>query len=458
MSPSPIPSIALIGRTNVGKSTLFNRLTETHKAIVSDVAGTTRDRIEGDCLWRGKVVKVVDTGGLDVERTSSIEDDVVKQANLAMKRADVILFVMDQKVGPLPQDRKLAAELARSGRRVIAVANKTEGAAANADVATSPEWRLGALPPALAVSAIKGTGLGDLLDEVYALLKKDGREPAEISQVKPVRVAVIGQPNVGKSSILNAILGEERFIVSPIAHTTRDPNDVQVEVGDRTYVLVDTAGIRKMHKVREKGGLERASVERARKLLERTDTVLFVLDASQGLASQERTLAGMLAEANVGVIVVVNKWDLVPDKTPGTAAEYERMVRRELPFISWAPIVFVSAITNKRINELFDIIDQVETSRHMVVTEEELDAFLRETTKRHLPSRGKGPSHPKVLGLVQTGIAPPTFHLTVKAKQTDVLHPSYLRYLENRLREHFGYKGSPIEIRIKVATAVSLRK
>lgn len=455
---SSIPSIALVGRTNVGKSTLFNRLTETHKAIVSDVAGTTRDRIEGDCLWRGKVVKLVDTGGLDVERTSQIEDDVVRQAQLAMKLADVIFLVLDQKVGPLPQDRDLALKLARSGRRVIVVVNKTEGAAALSDVATSPEWRLGSLPKAMAVSAIKGTGLGDLLDEAYRLLKADGREPAEISQVKPVRVAVIGQPNVGKSSILNAILGEERFIVSPIAHTTRDPNDVQVEVGDRTYVLVDTAGIRKMHKVREKGGLERASVERARKLLQRTDIVLLVLDATVPLAAQERTLAGMVAEANVGVIIVVNKWDLVPDKTSSTTAEYERMLRRQMPFVAWAPVVFVSAKTTKRVPELFDIIDKVETSRHMEVTEEELSAFLSAATKRHLPARGKGPSHPKVLGLVQTGIAPPTFHLTIKSKQTDVLHPSYLRYLENRLREHFGYGGSPIEIRIKVATAVGLRK
>lgn len=455
---SSIPSIALVGRTNVGKSTMFNRLTETHKAIVSDVAGTTRDRIEGDCLWRGKIVKLVDTGGLDVERTSQIEDDVIRQAHLAMKLADVIFLVLDAKVGPLPQDRELAQELARSGKRVLVVANKTEGAAAVADVTNSPEWRLGALPHAMAVSAIKGTGLGDLLDEAYRLLKADGREPAEISQVKPVRVAVIGQPNVGKSSILNAILGEERFIVSPIAHTTRDPNDVQVEVGDRTYVLVDTAGIRKMHKVREKGGLERASVERARKLLLRTDLVLLVIDASQSLAAQERTLAGMVAASNVGVIVVVNKWDLVPNKTPSSTAEYTRYLHRQIPFISWAPVVFISAKTSQRVNELFDLIDQVETNRHMAVTEEELDAFLRAATKRHLPARGKGPSHPKVLGLVQTAVAPPTFHLTIKSKQTDVLHPSYLRYLENRLREHFGYKGSPIEIRIKVATAVSLRK
>ncbi|OGL67157.1 ribosome biogenesis GTPase Der [Candidatus Uhrbacteria bacterium RIFCSPHIGHO2_01_FULL_63_20] len=455
--PSSVPSLALVGRTNVGKSTLFNRLTESHKAIVSDVAGTTRDRLEGECLWRGKVVKVIDTGGLDVEQVSVIEKDVIRQAEKAMKMADVILVVLDAKVGPLPQDRELVTRLRQSGKEVLLVANKAEGVSTVNDVLNGKDWRLsGYLPHP--VSAVKGTGSGDLLDEAYKLLEKIDRPPAEISQVKPVRVAVIGQPNVGKSSLLNSILGEERFIVSPIAHTTRDPNDVMVEIGDRSYVLVDTAGMRKAHKMREKGGLERASVERARKLLNRTDIVLFVLDASEPIAAQERTLAGMLSEAKVGVIVVVNKWDLVADKTPSTTAEYTRMLHRQLPFLAWAPVVFVSAKTAKRVSELFDLIDQVETHRHMTVTEEELSAFLTMATRRHLPARGKGPSHPKVLGLVQTDVAPPTFHLTIKSKQTDVLHPSYLRYLENRLREHFDFLGSPIEIRVKVATAVSLRK
>jgi GTP-binding protein len=453
----PVPSVALIGRTNVGKSTLFNRLTETQKAMVSDIAGTTRDRLEGDCLWRGKIVRIVDTGGLDVDQESVIEKDVVKQARIALQKADVIFFVIDAKEGPLPQDLSLAKELKSSGKAVLVVANKAESLS-QIHSTQSSDWRLSGLPSAIPVSALRGTGTGDLLDEAYKLLEKINRPPAELSQVKPVRIAVIGQPNVGKSSLLNAILGEERFIVSPIAHTTRDPNDVAIEIGDRHYVLVDTAGMRKMHKVREKGGLEREAVERTQGLLRKTDIVLFVLDASQPLASQERTLAGMLAASNVGVIIVMNKWDLIPNKTPATINEYERMLEQQLPFLSWAPMIFVSALTTKRVGEIFDLIDTVQSHRFANVEDAELEHFIKKSVKRHLPSRGKGPAHPTILGLVQTGMSPPTFHLTIKAKRTDVLHPSYLRYLENRLREFIDISGTPIEIKVKTASSVSLRK
>jgi GTP-binding protein len=454
MKDSRIPVVALVGRTNVGKSSLFNRLLEENKALVSDIAGTTRDRLEGTCIWRGQAIKIVDTGGLDVDQRDEIERNTVRQAKLAVKAADLVILVADAKQGPLPQETELARELKRSGKPAIIAANKAETPSERHSVEENA-WRLGGLPAPFPISALRGTGVGDLLDAVYVGLKKAGVEPVPMSQVKPVRVAVIGRPNVGKSSLLNTIFGEERFIATPVAGTTREPNDVLLEVGERSYLFIDTAGLRKMAKVKRTGGLERAGVERTKKVIDSADVVLFVMDASERIGMQERVLAGMIKDAACGLIIVANKWDLIPDKTPGTMTQYRKNIALSIPFISWAPVEFVSASTHQRVEKLFDVIDGVQQRRHEILPERELDSFWRAAVTRHLPSKGKGPAPPKVLGLTQIETGPPTFQLTIKAKRLDVLHPSYLRFLENQMRGRFDLTGTPVRIIVKGATSVS---
>jgi GTP-binding protein len=444
-----IPVVAIIGRTNVGKSTLFNRVIEQKKALVSAIPGTTRDRNEGDCLWRGRIVRFVDTGGLDMPHADEIERDVVRQAKLAMEKADLIVFVVDLKTGPLPQERQLALQLRKSRKPVLVAGNKAETPSQIAS-AKLPEWRLAGLPSPIPVSALRGTGSGDLLDAVYATLKKNGTPPAEITEVLGARVAVVGKPNVGKSSLLNAIVQEERFIVSPIAHTTREPIDTLIEVDGKEYVFIDTAGIRKLGKVRRSGGLEEAGVERTMEAVKRADIALFVVDASEPLGSQDRTLAGLLDEAHAGVIVVANKWDLIEDKTPDTINKFTEYIRAIFPFLKWAPVIFTSAKTGQRVENIFALIDSVQRARYMEIPEDELDEFFRKAVKKVLPTKGKGPSPPKVLGLKQVGVAPPKFSVTIRAKRTDVINQSYLRYLENQLHEAFDLEGTPVIVNARL--------
>lgn len=454
---NPLPTIALVGRTNVGKSTLFNRLLESHKALVSDIPGTTRDRKEGYCFWRGNAVRVIDTGGLDIVKGDEIEENIARQAQIAIKEADLIIFVLDVKNDPLPQDQDLARALKKSRKPVLVVGNKAETASERA-MLENPEWRLAGLNSPMPVSALRGTGVGDMLDLVYKKLKVLGKQPGPMSQVEPVKVAVIGKPNVGKSSLLNALLGEERFIATPKAFTTREPIDVLLEVEDRSYMFIDTAGIRKAGKVRKTGGLEKAGVDKTKKILQEADVVLFLVDVSQPLGTQEKNLAGLVKEQDVGLVLVANKWDLIEEKTPKTMNKFKEYIAASIPFIAWAPVVFISAKTKQRVHNLFDLIDQVQANRFVHIPENELDEFWRKAVVKHKPSKGKGPKAPTVLGMTQVGTAPPTFKLVIKAKRTDVLHPSYLRYLENRLREEFDFTGTPIQIRVKTATSVAKRK
>lgn len=447
-----IPTIALVGRANVGKSTLFNRLLERQAAIVSGIAGTTRDRKEGICLWRGTVIKIVDTGGLDVEQADEIEKSVVKQAELAISKADVVLFVVDMKQGPLPQERQLAEKLMKSGRPVIVVGNKAETMAI-INAAQDPAWRIMSLPAPVPVSALRGTGTGDLLDVIYEKLETISLKPAPLSEIRAVRVAVVGKPNVGKSSLLNSISGENRFIVSPIAHTTREPNDVLIEYQGREYILIDTAGLMKTAKMRKQGEIVAVGATRTEKVLPKADVALFVIDVTEPIGTQDKMIAGLIKEAGTGVIIVVNKWDLVKDKTTTTINRVRENIAAALPFVAWAPMVFVSAKTAQRIPDLFTLVDEVQKQRHMEIPEAELEKYWRGAVRAHLPSRGKGPKPPEIIGMQQTGVAPPTFQLMIKAKRLDVLHPSYLRFLENRMRMHFKMTGSPIVINVKGMTA-----
>lgn len=454
MTDLPIPRVALIGRTNVGKSTLFNRLLERPKALVSDVAGTTRDRNEGDCLWRGNVIRIIDTGGLDVEAESEIERQTILQAKIAMKQADVILFVLDAKIGPLPQEQELARMLKKSQVPVIVVANKAETPSERAHV-ENHEWYLQGLPKPIAISALRGSGVGDLLDLVYEKLIARGKPPIPSTLSDAIRVAVIGKPNVGKSTLLNALVGEERFITSPTAHTTREPNDTLIVRDGQSYLFIDTAGMRKSGKVRKAGGLEAQAVKRNQQVVRTADVTLFVIDASEPIGTQEKTLAGFIKDSGSGVILVVNKWDLVPQKTTTTMNRFREYVAASIPFLQIAPVLFVSALTKQRMKTVFDMIKTVQANRTRWIDEKELEAFLRSALKSHAPAAGKGPSAPKVLGIKQTDVAPLTFDLIVKAKRESTLSESYIRFLINRLLETFDLEGTPIRIHIRTARSVS---
>jgi len=454
MSKTTLPVVALIGRTNVGKSTLFNRLVEQSKALVSPEAGTTRDRNVGECLWRGQTIRVIDTGGLDVDKKDIIEKNILLQAELAMKEADVILFVVDLKNPPLPTDLDLASKLWKTKTPIIVVGNKAEKSVERRRI-HQPDWRLRGLPAPIAVSAIQGTGVGDLLDEVYDKLHEIGKDPVDYKELDAVRVAVIGKPNVGKSTLLNALIGEDRFITSPIAHTTREPNDVLLHVGDKSYLFYDTAGMRKHAKIQKSGGLEKMAVEKNEFIIRQADVSLLVLDATEPIGFQEKALAGILKDSGNGLIIIVNKWDLVEGKDVSTMNDYRKYFAKEFPFLVWAPILFVSALTKQRVSTIYKNIDQVHINRSIGLDSETLGGFIRVAIRQHLPSLGKGKNPPKVLGLKQVGSKPPTFDLTVKAMRTDSLHPSYLRFLENRLRELHDFSGTPMKINVRIARSVS---
>lgn len=449
-----IPTVVLVGRTNVGKSSLFNKMLEKPKALVSDTPGTTRDRNEGDCLWRGKIVRIIDTGGLDVNYADEIEKNIVKQADLALKRADLILFVIDLKDEVLPQDIELGKKLSQQKTPVIVVGNKAERDYERLSV-ENPEWQFSNLPKPIPVSAVRGTGVGDLLDAVYTILEERNRPPIEPTRIECPKIAVIGKPNVGKSTLLNSILGEERFITSSIAHTTREPNDTLIERDGKQYIFIDTAGMRKRGKVKKAGGLEAAAVKRNQTVVKLADITILVVDASEPIGTQEKILAGFLKDSGSGVIVVVNKWDLVADKKTNTMNQYREYIAASIPFLQWAPVLFVSALTKQRVQNVFELIDEVQKHRTKTIPHDDLEDLLKTCVQRRSPMKGKGSSAPKILALKQIGTKPPTFELVIKAKRADALSTSYVRFISNRLHEQFGLRGTPIRIHVRLARSVS---
>ncbi len=443
---NPPPKVVIVGRTNVGKSTLFNRLIEEQKSLVSSIPGTTRDRFEADCLWRGRVIRLIDTGGLDPDASTDLEQNISKQAELAIAEADIILFVIDLPAGLQPQDSVLARKLSNQKKPIITIGNKVDNPKSRAQI-HEVHWEL---PLPLAISAKHGTGTGDLLDAVFAQLENRGTPPVDIAHISPTRIAVIGRPNVGKSSLLNAIVGEHRFITSDKAHTTREPNDTLVHVDGQDYVFVDTAGVRKLARVHAgKSKLEQRGVERSLRSIKKADVTLLVLDVSKKIVTQDKHLAGRLAAAESSCVIIANKWDLIPDKTSVTINEYEKYLRAHLPMLDYAPILFTSAVTGKRVPNLFDAIDRVYSSRFTQLSDEETKSFISRAIMKHKPSRGKGVAHPTIRSFRQTRVNPPTFLLMIKQRRTDSLAESYLRFLENLLRKHYDFEGTPIRIKVR---------
>ena len=354
---SDIPKVAIVGRTNVGKSSLFNKLIEEQKTLVSAIPGTTRDIFEADCIWRGRVIRLIDTGGLDRGAKNEIDIEIGKQARKIMKEADVLLFIVDAQTGLQEEDRVLEKELRKTNKPIIVAANKADNRLMRTAI-NEKQWHSWSFQAPLAISAKRGTGTGDLLDLVYEKLDEINCPAISILDVHATQVSVIGRPNVGKSSLLNAAIGESRFIASSIEHTTREPNDTRITVDGRDYILVDTAGIRKMARVNKGGSkLEKEGIERTEQAMKRSDVCLLVLDISEPIHTQDKHLAGDLEKSGASVIIIANKWDLIPDKDSVTINKYEHYIRAHLPMLDWAPILFTSAQTGKRVQNLFEIID-----------------------------------------------------------------------------------------------------
>ncbi len=450
---SKTPIVAIVGRANVGKSTLWNRITESGRAIVSSKPHTTRDRNYAPCLWRAHVFDVVDTGGMDTEK-NVIGDGIRQQAEQAIQEANVVLFLIDSQTGILPQDVELAKKASSLNKHIILVANKTDRNT-NLGTALSAEfWKLNLGEPQ-PISASSGKGIGDLLELITEKLVSLKKPPVPHQESQSLNVVIMGRPNVGKSSLMNAILGEERSIVSPIAHTTREPLDTHFTWNDQPVTLIDTAGMRKRARITEK--LEHEGVERNRQALARADVAVLVVDATDDPRKQDKHLADLLQSMNRGMIVAINKWDLIPDKTTKTSHIFEDLVRQSLPFLAWAPFVFISAKKGQRVREILNMAFKIKEERLRVISDNAMDKFLKQTIARQKPRADKGSKTPFIVSIYQTGTNPPRFLATVRGAKTTV-HQAWLKFFERKLREKFGFTGTPIALDIEHdATPVKIK-
>ncbi|WOC31058.1 MULTISPECIES: ribosome biogenesis GTPase Der [Caproicibacterium] len=432
------PVVAVVGRPNVGKSTLFNKLVGQRLSIVDDTPGVTRDRIYGECEWCGRKFTLIDTGGIEPNTKDVLLSQMRDQAQLAMDSADVIIMVTDLRVGVTAADAEVASMLLKSGRPVVLCVNKCDS------VGDPPAefyefYNLGLGDP-MAISSVHGHGTGDLLDKVISFLPEEETEEADSSVI---RVAIIGKPNVGKSSLVNCIAGENRCIVSNIAGTTRDAIDTEVENSFGRFVLIDTAGIRRKSKVTEQ--IERYSVLRAQMAIERADVCVIMIDALEGFTEQDSKVAGLAHEAGKGCVVAVNKWDAV-EKETGTMSAMRTKLEEDFSFMSYVPILFLSAKTGQRVDGLFETIRQVAESNQRRIATGVLNDVLAQATARVQPPTDKG-RRLKIYYMTQASTRPPTFVCFVNS--AELFHFSYQRYLENRIRETFGLNGTPVRFIVR---------
>ena len=432
------PVVAIVGRPNVGKSTLFNKLIGQRLSIVDDTPGVTRDRIYGDCEWEGRKFSLVDTGGIEPSASDVILSQMRAQAQLAIDAADVIVLVTDIRSGLVATDADIAAMLLKSGRPVILCVNKCDS------VGEPPAdfyefYNLGLGDP-VQVSSVHGHGTGDLLDRVveYLPAEPEGEEDGEL-----IRVAIIGKPNVGKSSLVNRISGENRCIVSDIAGTTRDAIDTEVENAYGRFIVIDTAGLRRRNKVDD--SIEKYSVIRAQMAIERADVCVIMIDATVGFTDQDSKVAGLAHEAGKGCVIAVNKWDAV-EKDGSTMTAYRKKLEEDFSFMSYAPFLFLSAKTGQRIDRLFELIKHVANSNAMRIATGMLNDVLAQATARVQPPTDKG-KRLKIYYMTQASTKPPTFVCFVNS--AELFHFSYQRYLENRIRETFGLEGTPVRFIIR---------
>ncbi len=441
-----LPLVAIIGRPNVGKSTLFNRLTESRKSIVGDEPGITRDRIYGEVEWKAKTFELVDTGGIVPDDEAIIPANIFKQASFAIEKAEAIIWVVDARAGVIPLDEEIGVFLRNIGKPVFIAANKAETRKVEEEAAEFYQFGFGFVP----ISAEHGNGVGDLLDEVFDVLTfEEGTEEEDSDEIK---LAIIGRPNVGKSSLLNKILGEERVIVSPIAGTTRDAIDTHLTVNDQKFLIIDTAGIRRKGKTTEMA--EKLSVIMARKSLERADVAIMVIDAVEGVTHLDANIAGYAVESGCSVIIAVNKWDALEAKETNTIYRFEDDLRQKMKFLSWSPMVTISALTGQRVANILPLVVKANEARNLRIPTSKLNRFFEENVSQ--PKGGTAPapvkggfSRLKVQFLTQGGLRPPLFILFTSGGSKAGLHFSYLRYIENRLRDEFEFFATPIRLKEK---------
>ena len=433
------PVIAIVGRPNVGKSTLFNKLIGERRSIVEDVPGVTRDRIYGEAEWRGRKLAVIDTGGIEPKTGDIILSQMKNQAQIAIDDADVIVFMCDVRTGLTANDRDIAVILKRSGKPIVPCINKCDRIG-DLPYEFYEFYELGFACDPIAVSSIHGTGSGDLLD---ACLESLGEWDDAEEEDDSIKVAVIGKPNAGKSSIINRFIGQERMIVSDIAGTTRDAVDTRVENDQGKFTFIDTAGIRRQAKIDDK--IEKYSVLRAHMAVERADVCLLMIDASTGITEQDEKIAGIAHEAGKATIIVVNKWDAI-EKDNNTVKQYTDKIRTALAYMPYAPILFVSAKTGQRIPNIYEHILYVFNQANTRISTGMLNEVLAEATMRTQPPTDKG-RRLKIYYMTQISVAPPTF--VIFCNNVELFHYSYQRYLENCLRDTFGFRGTPIKLIIR---------
>ena len=434
------PIVAIVGRPNVGKSTLFNKLIGERRSIVEDIPGVTRDRIYAEAEWRDRKFIVIDTGGIEPKSDDTILKQMRNQAEMAIASANVIVFMCDIRAGLVADDRDIAIMLKKSGKPIILAVNKIDRVG-DVPFEFYEFYELGFEREPIALSSLHGSGTGDLLDAIVEEcdFSDNGEEDEGV-----INVAVIGKPNAGKSSIINRMCGEERVIVSDIAGTTRDATDTRVENEYGIYNFIDTAGIRRHSKVEDK--IEKFSVIRAKMAVERADVCLLMIDAVDGVTEQDEKIAGLAHEAGKAVIIVINKWDAVADKDNTTVSQYTKNIRTALAYMTYAPIIYVSAMTGQRCMNIYEMINNVYTEAHKRITTGMLNDLLNDAMMRVQPPSDKG-KRLKIYYMTETSVAPPTF--VIFCNSEELFHFSYQRYLENCIRDTFGFAGTPIRIVIR---------
>ena len=426
------PLVAVVGRPNVGKSTFFNKVVGRRVSIVEDTPGVTRDRIYAEAEWRGIHFALIDTGGIEPDSEDIILSQMREQAEIAMDTSDVILFMVDGRDGLTAADREVGEMLYKTGKKVVLAVNKVDKPTLPDDFYDFYELGLGEPIP---ISSVNMLNLGDLLD----IIVESFPEGAGTEEEDVIKIAMIGKPNVGKSSLVNKLLGENRVIVSPIAGTTRDSIDTPFEKDGEKYLLIDTAGIRRKSKVNE--DIEKFSVIRAVAAIERCDVCLLMIDAQEGVTEQDKRIAGIAHEAGKGLVIVVNKWDLV-EKETNTMNDYRKEVTSELTFMSYAPTVFISALTGQRVSKVIDTARAVAANRAMRVPTGQLNNLIMDATMMKQPPSDKG-KRLKIYYVTQVGVNPPLFSFKVNSRP--LMHFSYARYLENKIRETFGFEGTSLK-------------
>ncbi|HYX28611.1 MAG TPA: ribosome biogenesis GTPase Der [Pyrinomonadaceae bacterium] len=442
-----LPLVAIVGRPNVGKSTLFNRLIGERRSIVGDEPGITRDRIYGEADWNDVGFALVDTGGIVPDDEAVIPANILKQASLAIDEAVGLIWVVDARKGVTPLDEELAHLLRATGKRVIVAANKADAAPWDSDAG---EFHVFGFDDVFPISAEHGNGIGEMLDALVRGIKSDrvtGKDAGERQVgMPPLHLAIVGRPNVGKSSLLNRLLGEERAIVSPVAGTTRDSVDTLLETSTQTFRIIDTAGIRRKGKTNAMA--EKLSVVMARKALERADVAIVVLDAEQGVAALDAAIAGYAVESGCSIILAINKWDTIENKETGTAAAFERRLREQMKFLNWGEVLTISALTGQRTQKLLPLAMRANSARRTRIATSRLNEFFEREVKQRsgiTPAKPHKGSRLHVQYITQTGVRPPTFVVFTSGGKAG-LHFSFLRHLENRLREQFDFFATPIRI------------